>query len=456
MIGPNLSEWSLKRPSFIVFLMILVVAAGALAFKKLGRDEDPAFTVRTMIVAAAWPGATVQETLEQVTERLECTLQETHKFDAVRSYTIAGQTTIFVDLDETTDTADIPDVWYRVRRNIGDMRGTLPQGVLGPFFNDDFGDTFGIIYGFTADGFTPRELRDHVEDVRSELLHVPDVSKIDIVGAQDEVIFVEFSMQQLASLGIDRSALLAALQTQNEVRPAGIIETGDERISLRVTGAFRSEQDILDINFVAGGRLLRMSDIATVRRGFADPPQPMFRVNGKPAIGLAIAMRDGGDVLALGENISRALQRITADLPLGIEPHLVADQPVTVDHAIGEFMESLWQAVAIILGMSFLSLGVRPGLVVALAIPLTLAIVFAIMLVAGIDMQRAGKLPVQALRDRLHLGHIADLHDHAERAEHLFRQVFVSEERLARRLEKIGRGRPRVAGRTEQFGHTFG
>ena len=218
---------------------------------------------------------------------------------------------------------------------------------------------------------------------------MPDVSKIEIIGAQDEVIFVEFSMQELASLGIDRSALLAAIRRPRTTSgPAGIIETGDERISLRVTGAFRSEQDLLDINFVAGGRMIRLSDIASVRRGYADPPQPMFRVDGEPAIGLGIAMRDGGDVLALGDNIDAALARIQADLPIGIEPHLVANQPVTVELAIGEFMESLWQAVAIILGMSFLSLGVRPGLVVALAIPLTLAIVFAIMLVFGIDMQR--------------------------------------------------------------------
>ncbi|MFZ1426209.1 MAG: efflux RND transporter permease subunit [Geminicoccaceae bacterium] len=388
MSGFNLSRWALNHRSVVLYLMVLSVVAGVLAFVKLGRNEDPAFTIRTMVVAAGWPGATLDDTLQQVTERLERKLQEIPGLDVLRSYTRPGATTIFVDLKGSVTGGEVPGVWQRVRNDVNDVWPTLPRGVVGPGFNDRFGDVFGIIYGFTADGFSPRELRDYVEDARSKLLHVPDVSTIDIIGAQDEVIFVEFSMQQLASLGVDRSALLAALQTQNEVRPAGIIETGDERISLRVTGAFRSEQDILDINFVSGGRMLRMSDIATVRRGFADPPQPMFRVDGKPAIGLAIAMRDGGDVLALGENISQALQRITADLPLGIEPHLVADQPVTVDHAIGEFMESLWQAVAIILAMSFISLGIRPGLVVAFAIPLTLAIVFAIMLVLGIDMQR--------------------------------------------------------------------
>ncbi|MBO0743332.1 MAG: efflux RND transporter permease subunit, partial [Hyphomicrobiaceae bacterium] len=239
-----------------------------------------------------------------------------------------------------------------------------------------------------SDGFTHRELRDYVEAVRSKLLRIPDVSKVEVLGAEDEQIFVEFSMQELASLGIDRSALVAALQAQNVVQPAGVIQTGYEKLSLRVSGAFRSEQDLLNINFVAGGRMLRLSDIAQVRRGFRDPPQALFRVNGAPAIGLAIAMRDGGDILALGKNIKRAIAEITTDLPLGITPRLVADQAVTVRSAIAEFMTSLWQAVAIILAVSFVSLGVRPGLVIALAIPLTLAIVFSVMELTGIDMQR--------------------------------------------------------------------
>ncbi|OYX11377.1 MAG: ACR family transporter [Rhizobiales bacterium 32-66-8] len=245
-----------------------------------------------------------------------------------------------------------------------------------------------MIYGFTADGFSPRELRDYVEEVRAKLLNVRDVSKIEVMGAQDERIFVEFSMAQLASLGIDRSAVIAALQAQNVVRPAGTVETGDEIISLRVSGAFETAQDVANVNFVVNGRVLRLSDIATVRRGQSDPPQPIFRVDGKDAIGLAIAMRDGGDILTLGRNITAAMREITIDLPLGIEPHLVADQAVTVDQSIDEFMSSLWQAIGIILVISFLALGVRAGMVVALSIPLTLAIVFAVMDLAGIDMLR--------------------------------------------------------------------
>jgi multidrug efflux pump subunit AcrB len=388
MTGLNLSEWALKHRSLTIFLMMVAVGAGIISYFQLGRSEDPSFVIKTMIVQAAWPGATAEETLKQVTERLERTLQETPRLDFLRSFTGAGVTTIFVNLKGNTPAKEVPDIWYHVRKSIVDMRSTLPVGVVGPGFNDEFGDTFGIIYGFTADGFTQRELRDFVEDVRSKLLHVPDVSKIEILGAQDEKIFVEFSIQQLASLGIDRSALIAALQAQNVVQPAGTIQTGDEALALRVSGAFGSEQEVLATNFAVNGRMLRLGDIAQVRRGYSDPPQPLFRVNGEPAIGLAIAMREGGDILALGKNIQRAMAEITGNLPVGINPVLVADQAVTVKNAIAEFMTSLWQAVAIILFISFISLGVRPGLVIALAIPLTLAIVFAVMQLTGIDMQR--------------------------------------------------------------------
>jgi len=384
----NLSEWALNHRSFVAYLMIIAVLAGVVSYFRLGRSEDPAFIIKTMVVQAAWPGATVEDTLKQVTERLERKLQETDHLDFLRSYTSAGVTTIFVNLKGSANAKQVADTWYQVRKNIGDIRHTLPVGVVGPGFNDDFGATFGIIYGFTSDGFTHRELRDYIEDIRSKLLLVPDVSEIQLLGAQDERIFVEFSMKQLASLGLDRSALIAALQAQNVVRPAGTIQTGNESLSLQVSGAFHSEQDVANVNFAVGGRTLRLSDIAQVRRGFADPPQPLFRVNGAPALGLAIAMREGGDILALGRNIKQTMAQITADLPIGIEPILVADQAVTVDRAISEFMTSLLQAIAIILVTSFISLGVRPGLIIALSIPLTLAIVFPLMKMSGIDMQR--------------------------------------------------------------------
>jgi multidrug efflux pump subunit AcrB len=368
--------------------MIVVTVGGLASYFQLGRNEDPAFTFRIMVVQAAWPGATLDDTLSQVTERLERRLQEIKSLDFLRSYTSPGRTTIFVNLKGSTKPSAVPDIWYQVRKSIGDIRHTLPAGVVGPGFNDEFGDTYGLIYGFTAQGFTHRELRDYVEDIRSRLLHVPDVSSIEILGAQDEQIFAEFSTQQLAGLGIDRAALIAALQAQNAVSPSGSLQTGDEKLLLQVSGAFRSEQDILAVNFLSNGRLIRLRDIAQVRRSYADPPQPMFRVNGQPAIGLAIAMSEGGDILALGRNIKAEIHDAIADLPLGIEPTLVSDQPAVVRTAIGEFMTSLWQAIAIIMAVSFVTLGIRAGAIVALSIPLTMAIIFPIMEWLGIDLQR--------------------------------------------------------------------
>jgi multidrug efflux pump subunit AcrB len=388
VIGPNLSEWAINRRSLIVYLMLAAVLAGSLAFLRLGRAEDPAFTIRTMVVFAAWPGATIDDTLTQVTERIERKLQETRSIDRVRSYTTAGFTTMFVDLKTSTDGKIVPDIWYEVRRDITDIRRTLPEGVIGPGFNDSFGDTYGIIYGFTTDGFSKRELRDYVEGIRSDLLRVPDVSKIELLGDQDEQIFLEFSTARLAALGLTYSAFIGELRAQNVVRPAGVVQTDQERIFLRVSGAFETERDLENVNFTVGDRIIPLRDIATVRRGFSDPPDPLFRVNGKPAIGLAIAMREGGDILTLGANLEREMQRIRADLPVGVEPFLVSDQAQTVDVAIDDFMESLWQAIVIILVVSFIALGVRPGAVVALAIPLTLAIVFAVMQIVHIDLHR--------------------------------------------------------------------
>jgi multidrug efflux pump len=388
MSGFNLSEWAIRNRSVTIFLMIVVLVAGISSFYKLGRAEDPPFTFRTMVVKAIWPGATMEETLLQVTERLERTLQEVPNLDNLRSFSRAGETTIFVDLLGSTSAREVSDAWYEVRKKVADMRHTLPQGIVGPFFNDEFGDTFGIIYAFTADGFGHRELRDFVENIRSELLFVEDVSRIDILGAQNEVIYIDFDTERLAGLGFNPNTLIAALQAQNIVIPAGVLRTDQENISLRVTGAFDTEADIAAVTFAIGDRMLRLRDIVEVRRGFADPPQPMFRINGEPAIGLAIAMRDGGDTLALGRNIARAIKTLAADLPIGIEARLVADQPATVDLAINEFTTSLWQAIAIVLVVSFIALGARAGTVVALAIPLTLATVFPVMDLVDIDLQR--------------------------------------------------------------------
>jgi multidrug efflux pump len=277
----NLSEWAIRHRSLVTYFMLIIVVAGIWSYLRLGRSEDPDFTIKTMVVQAEWQGATVSDTLEQITDRIESKLQETPSLDYLKSYTTAGKATIFVYLKDATPPAQVPDIWYQVRKKVRDIEHTLPKGT-GLGFNDEFGDTYGIVYGFTADGFTFRQLRDYVVDVRKQLLQVPDVSKIDILGAQDERVYVEFSTEQLAGLGINRSELIDALQAQNAVTPAGVVQTGDEKILVRVSGAFRSEKDILDVNFVAkNGRMIRLDDIAHVTRGPADPAQPMFRVNGK-------------------------------------------------------------------------------------------------------------------------------------------------------------------------------
>ena len=276
----NLSEWALRHRSLITYFMLIIVVAGVWSYLRLGRSEDPDFTIKTMVVQAIWQGATLGDTLEQVTDRIESKLQETPSLDYLKSYTSAGQATIFIYLKDSTPPAEVPDIWYQVRKKLRDIHNTPPQGIVGPGFNDEFGDTYGIVYGFTADGFTHRELRDYVVDVRKQLLRLPDISKIDILGAQDERVYVEFSTKQLAGLGIDRSELIAALQAQNAVTPAGLVQTEDEKMLVRISGAFQTEQDLLAVNFVAkNGRMIRLGDIARVTRGPADPAQPMFGVN---------------------------------------------------------------------------------------------------------------------------------------------------------------------------------
>ena len=368
--------------------MIVVMVAGLYSYFHLGRNEDPVFTVKTMVVQAYLPGATIDETLLQLTERIERKLQETPSLDFIKSYTSAGQTTIFVNLQGSVDKAKVPDIWYQVRKKVADIQITLPAGAVGPFFNDEFGDTYGIIYAFTADGFSHREVRDYVESVRDSLLHVPDVSKIEILGTQDEKVFLEFSTHQLAKLSMDRSAILAALQYQNAITPSGSVDTGQEKILVETTGKFGSENDLKDLTVYVGSKKVRLGDIASVAHGYADPPQPRFRFNGKDAIGLAISMRTGGDLLSLESNILDRMKTLRANMPIGIESHLVANQPKVVHEAVNDFMEALIEAVAIVLAISFLSLGLRAGAVVAFSIPLVLAVVLVGMQLWDIDLQR--------------------------------------------------------------------
>ncbi|WPN47428.1 MULTISPECIES: efflux RND transporter permease subunit [unclassified Pseudomonas] len=389
MKGPfNLSEWALKHQSFIWYLMFVALLMGVFSYFNLGREEDPSFTIKTMVIQSKWPGATQEETLKQITDRIEKKLEELDSLDYVKSYTRPGESTVYVYLRDTTSAKDIPEIWYQVRKKINDIRGQFPQGMQGPGFNDEFGDVFGSIYAFTADGLTLRQLRDYVEQARMEIRGVPGLGKIEMVGQQDEVLYLNFSTRKLAALGIDQLQVVQSLQTQNAVTPAGVIEAGPERISVRTTGKFASEKDLAEVNLKLNDRYYRLADIAEISRGYVDPASPEFRFNGKPAIGLAIAMQKGGNVQAFGKALHARIEQLTADLPVGVGIYNVSDQAVVVEEAVGGFTSALFEAVVIVLLVSFVSLGVRAGLVVACSIPLVLAMVFVFMEYSGITMQR--------------------------------------------------------------------
>nr|WP_281379584.1 efflux RND transporter permease subunit [Ancylobacter tetraedralis] len=378
----------MRHRSLVWYFMLVFSLAGLFSFFNLGRAEDPDFTIKTMIIQASWPGASVEDTVSQITNRIEKKLEELPSFDYARSLNTPGATTIFVNLRDTTKAKDIPDIWVKIRNMIGDIRSQFPEGVVGPFYNDSFGDVFGNIYGFTADGLSQRQLRDYVEEIRTKILTVPDVGKVDLIGAQDEVIYLEFSTRQIAALGITQKMIIDTLQAQNAITPSGVIQAEGERISMRVGGQFASEDSLRAINLRINDRFFRLGDVATIRRGYVDPPSALFRVNGEPAIGVAIGMKPNGNLMAFGEALKDEMARIEQELPIGIGVHLVSDQPEIVRDAIGGFIQALVEAVAIVLLVSFVSLGLRAGLVVAVSIPLVLAITFVVMEFSGISLQR--------------------------------------------------------------------
>ncbi|MEE5071318.1 efflux RND transporter permease subunit [Pseudomonas alliivorans] len=384
----NLSAWGLRHRTLVWYMMFVSLLMGSWSFLNLGREEDPSFAIKTMVIQARWPGATLNDTLQQVTDRLEKKLEEIDALDYVKSYTVAGESTLFVFLKSETRSADIPEAWYQVRKKISDVRGELPAGIQGPAFNDEFGDVFGSIYAFTTDGLSFRQLRDYVEQVRADIRSVPNLGKIELLGAQREVIYLNFSIRKLAALGIDQRQVLQSLQAQNSVTPAGVMEAGPERIAVRASGQFTSEEDLLAVNLRLGERFFRLSDLATVERRYADPPSSLFRFNGQPAIGLAVAMKQGGNIQAFGTQLQQRIEELTTELPLGIDVHLVSSQADVVEKAIGGFTRALFEAILIVLVVSFISLGIRAGLVVACSIPLVLALVFVFMEYSGITMQR--------------------------------------------------------------------
>ena len=388
MRGPNLSEWALKHQSLVLFFMVLVAISGVFSYNKLGRAEDPSFTFRAMVVNVAWPGATAAELSEQVVERLEKKIQETPGIDYVNSFTKPGQAFIFVGLKDSVNPDTVPDAWYQVRKKLGDIRHTLPAGVIGPFFNDEFGTTFGNIYALTSDGFTHAEMRDYAEKVRREMLRVKDVAKVELLGVQEEKVFVELSDAKLATLGLNPALIIDTLQTQNFMTSAGDVVTQDDRVYLRVSGSFDSVENIREIGIRAANHVFRLGDIANVYRGYQDPPGVRFRYRGEPAIGIAVSMQQGGDILALGKRLNQTWDKILTRLPIGLDVHKVSDQPSVVKKSVNEFVRVLAEAVTIVLLVSFFSLGFRTGLVVALSIPLVLAAVFMSMRMMGIDLEK--------------------------------------------------------------------
>jgi multidrug efflux pump subunit AcrB len=399
----NISRWALEHPALTRYLMIVLMLAGIVAYFQLGQDEDPPFTFRVMVVQAFWPGATAQQVAEQVTDKIEKTLQEVPHSDVIRSYTKPGESLTMLQLRDNSPAKDIPNVWYQVRKKIGDMRSTLPQGVIGPVFNDDFGDVYGTIFAMSADGFSEEELRVFAETARSQLLRVPDVAKVDTFGAQPEKVFVEISQKRLAQMGLDMNQVLAQLTAQNAVEGAGVLNAGTQNLQVRVAGAFDSIDElkrlpIRAVNPATGmASTLRLGDIADIRRTYVDPPQVKVRHQGRPVIALGVSMAKGGDIIALGKALRAKADAIRADLPVGVELSQVQDQPAAVSKSVGEFVRVLIEAVVVVLAVSFISLGLHlkplridiwPGLVVGITIPLVLSITFVTMFYWGVGLHK--------------------------------------------------------------------
>lgn len=393
----NLSRWALEHIPLTRYLIVALLIGGIFSYSRLGQDEDPPFTFRAMVVRAVWPGATALQMAEQVTDKLERKLQETPYIDKIRSYSKPGETLIIVQLRESTPPKETAGAWYQVRKKIGDIRGTLPAGVLGPFFNDEFGDTYGSIFALSSDGFNYAEVKDYADFVRQQFLGVPFVAKVELFGVQDEKISIEFSHKKFAQLGIPLDAIVNQLSTQNAIESTGVLVTPTDNLQVRVTGAMTSVSDLESLELRANGTTFRLGDFATIQREYQDPPREKMRFNGKEVIGLGISMEKGGDIIEMGRNLERTVAEIKGKLPIGIELERVSDQPKAVSSSVHEFLKVLAEAVLIVLGVSFLALGlharpfridIRPGLVVALTIPLVLAVTFLFMGVFNIDLHK--------------------------------------------------------------------
>jgi multidrug efflux pump subunit AcrB len=397
----NLSKWALDHPALTRYLMVVLMVLGVAAYFQLGQDEDPPFTFRAMVVRTYWPGATAQQVAEQVTDKLERTLQEVPYADKIRSYSKPGESQIIFQIKDSSKPADVPNVWYSVRKKIGDIRYTLPPGVQGPFFNDDFGDVYGVIYALDAPGFTPAEVKKFADDVRQQLLRVADVAKVEQFGVQDEKIFIEIPQKRLAQLGLDVGSVLAQLSQENAVENAGTVQAPLDVLQVRIGGQFETEAQLRAMPIRgSSGQQTKLGDIATVSRGYVDPATVKVHHQGKPVIALGVSMAKGGDIIALGKALEVVTTRIEKTLPLGVSLLKVQDQPKAVQKSVGEFVSVLIEAVLIVLAVSFVALGLhkggrygwyvdmRPGWVVAITIPLVLAMTFLAMNYWGIGLHK--------------------------------------------------------------------
>ena len=388
MKGFNLSEWAITHRALTLFMILMIGAAGLFSYFQLGRAEDPSFTIKVMNIHVGWPGATAAELQTQVVDKIEKKLQELPYLDRVTSYSQPGNAFIQVNLSDTTPPRKVKDLWYQARKKVGDIKSDLPANITGPNFNDEFGDVYSALYMITADGLSLAELKRLAEDIRQRLLRVPAVNKVDLIGVQPEKIFIEFSHAKLSTLGITPQQIFDSVARQNAVIAGGSVDTSADRIYLRVTGAFSGAEAIAAVPVQVDGRVFRLGDIATVKRGYEDPPTFLVREGGRPALGLGVSMQDGGNILTLGQDLKKALKSITAELPVGIEITQVADQPHIVDGSVSEFLRTFAEALGIVLLVSFLTLGWRTGIVVALSVPLVLAIVFIVMYAGGLDLHR--------------------------------------------------------------------
>jgi multidrug efflux pump len=391
MFNFNLSEWAIKHRTLTVYAMLVLSIAGLISWTRLGQSEDPPFTFKVMRITTVWPGASATEMEQQVTDRIERKLQEVPYVDFLSSYSRPNESVILFNVKDSAPTTEVPNVWYQVRKRVGDIRSTLPQGVVGPFFDDEFGDTFGNIYSVSGDGFSYEQLRVEAERIRNQLLKLPDVSKVELFGVQSERIYVEVSNAKVASLGIDPSLVLGTLQNQNAMVPSGSFELKDERVFLRVSGEYDSVESIKNLIIRPtgpNGKAFRLGDIANVFRGYVDPPAPKMRFMGKRAIGIGVAMRLGGDIIALGSSLDERVHQLEKNLPLGLELQEVTAMHKTVSRSISEFTRALIEAVLIVLAVNFFSLGARSGLVVALSIPLVLAGTFLFMRLFDVGLHK--------------------------------------------------------------------